>query len=230
MHDKVTRQLSAYADGELNSAERGAVDRHLAECAECRKALEDITAVKDWAPTYRGMPPARDLWRSIGSRLGTRPIGSGAMKPAWPGRRVSVRIPLLAAAAVALLVLGAAATRLFNAKQQNPGTANRGDAVIDAIPVGKRWNPAREQVTNTEFDAAIAELEGILATNGDALEPATLKVIRESLTTIDQAIADARRAIAEDSTNDYLNASIAQNMRRKLGILRMAAQAATAKS
>lgn len=224
MHEAIMQQLSAYSDGELKPAERESVERHLAECAECRRALEGIRAVKAWAPSYQGSAPSRDLWRNIESRLGTRPIGSGPMKPAWHGRKVSVRLPLLAAAAVVLLVLGAAATRLFF--RANP-------VVQDSLPVIQaehRWNPAREDSTNNQYDPAIAELEAVLTSNGDALEPATLQVIRESLASIDKAIDDARKAIAADSTNDYLHASIAQNMRRKLGILRMAAQAATAKS
>ena len=222
MHDGIMLQLSAYSDGELTPAERESVERHVAVCAECRRALEGIRAVKSWAPGYRGSAPSRDLWGNIESRLGTRPIGSGSMKPAWHGRKVSVRLPLLAAAAVVLLVLGATATRLFQS----------GQVVTDSVPViqAKHWNSATADSTNNQYDTAIADLEAILTSNGDALEPATLKVIRESLTSIDRAIADARKAIAADSTNDYLNASIAQNMRRKLGILRMAAQAATAKS
>jgi hypothetical protein len=223
MHDKVMLQLSSYADGELKSSEREIVERHLAECAECRGALEGIGGVKAWAPTYQGVAPSRDLWRNIESRLGTRPIGSGAMKPAWHGRRISVRIPLLAAAAVVLLALGAAATRLFLSNQ----------VVTDSVPFIQArhgWDSAAADSTNNQYDAAIAELEQILTTNGGALEPATLDAIRESLVTIDKAINDARQAIAADSTNDYLNASIAQNMQRKLEILRTAAQAVTAKS
>lgn len=221
MHDAISAQLSAYADGELAPGERAEVEAHLAHCGECRKVLEGITAVKGWAPRYQGMAPARDPWRNIESRLGTRPIGSGALKPAWHGRRVSVRVPLLAAAAIGLVVIGGVASRVFRPSDQVP--------VVQLTPV-KHWNPDQERLTNDQYDAAIAELEGILASHDTALEPGTLKVIRESLATIDKAIDDARRAIAEDSTNDYLNASIAQNMRRKLGILRMAAQAATAKS
>jgi anti-sigma factor RsiW len=224
MHDTIMQQLSAYSDGELKPAERQAVDRHLAQCAECRRALEGIRAVKAWAPTYQGTAPSRDLWRNIESRLGSRPIGSGAMKPAWHGRKVSVRLPLLAAAGLVLLLLGAAATRLF--VQANPVVTDS----LPVIPAEHKWNSATEDSTNNQYDLAIAELEQILTSNGDALEPATLAVIHESLASIDKAIDDARKAIADDSTNDYLNASIAQNMRRKLGILRMAAQAATAKS
>lgn len=222
MHDTFTAQLSAYSDGELNPAERATLEAHLAGCADCRQALDGINAVKAWAPRYEGVAPARDPWQNIASRLGTRTIGSGAIgTPAWHGRRVSVRVPLLAAAAIGLLVIGAAASRIFRSGAPVP--------VVELTPV-KHWNPDQERLTNDQYDAAVSELEAILASNDTALEPATLKVIRESLATIDKAIDDARRAIAEDSTNDYLNASIAQNMRRKLGILRIAAQAATAKS
>lgn len=224
MHDAILQQLSAYSDGELKPVEKQGVDQHLAQCAECRRALEGIRAVKAWAPTYQGTAPSRDLWRNIEPRLGTRPIGSGARKPAWHGRKVSVRLPLLAAAGLVLLLLGAAVARLFF--QANP-------VVTDSLPLLQaehKWNSATEDSTNNQYDEAIAELEQILSSSGDALEPATLAVILESLASIDKAIDDARKAIAADSTNDYLNASIAQNMRRKLGILRMAAQAVTAKS
>ena len=222
MHDDIRAQLSAYSDGELTGAERATVERHLAECAPCREVLRQIAAVKAWAPTYAGSAPDRDLWQNIEARLGTRPIGAGALtSPAWHGKRVSVRIPLLAAAAVILLVTGALTTRLFRS----------GDS-ITAVPVTqiKHWNADQERLTNDQYDAAITELEAILASHDSVLEPATMQVIRESLTAIDKAINDARLAIAQDSTNDFLNASIAQNMRRKLGILRMAAQVATAKS
>ena len=35
-------RLSAYHDGELPAGERAAVERHLAECAACREALEQM--------------------------------------------------------------------------------------------------------------------------------------------------------------------------------------------
>ena len=43
MDCKQTRELlAAYLDGELSSAEKAGVERHLAECRECRLELESL--------------------------------------------------------------------------------------------------------------------------------------------------------------------------------------------
>ena len=65
------------------------------------------------------------------------------------------------------------------------------------------------------YDAAIAELEG---------------VIEENLMIIDRAIAQAQRALAEDPASIYLNEYLAATMRQKLEFLRQAAQMAGAAS
>jgi len=43
--DPFTDRLSDYADGELDAAERAAVEAHLAGCAPCRTALDELGAV-----------------------------------------------------------------------------------------------------------------------------------------------------------------------------------------
>ncbi len=220
MH-RTIEQLSAYSDGDLDPAERQFTALHLAECAECRESYDRMLAVKSWAPRYEGLPPSRDLWPAIASAL--TPEAAPRRKPgAWRGRRVTVPLPLLAAAAVLLVVVGGLLARTSRAPAPAPAAGAPG-------PV-RYWNADRAQATDAEYDAAITELEAILATSDTTLEPGTLAVIRESLADIDTAIAEARQAIARDSSNTYLNASIAQYMRRKLGILRKAAQAATASS
>lgn len=137
-----------------------------------------------------------------------------------------MRVPHLLAAGIALMLLSAGAMWLARSKQQPLGPE-----VSGSFPtVSKTWSSYKAAATEKQYDQAVAQLEGILAGSDSILEPGTLKVIRESLATIDRAILDAREAIARDSNNSYLNASIALNMRRKLDILRTAAQAVAAKS
>ena len=38
--------ISAYADGELDAQQRAQAERHLGDCTECSRALEDISAMK----------------------------------------------------------------------------------------------------------------------------------------------------------------------------------------
>ncbi|MGI9601627.1 MAG: anti-sigma factor family protein [Acidimicrobiales bacterium] len=45
-HVHAGRWLSAYVDGEAPSTRAGAVERHLAECPECRGVVEFILASK----------------------------------------------------------------------------------------------------------------------------------------------------------------------------------------
>jgi hypothetical protein len=84
-------------------------------------------------------------------------------------------------------------------------------------------NVVNSQVRAGEvYDAAVGDLERVLAEGKDQLEPRTLKVIEENLRIIDRAIAEARSAIAADPANAYLRSQVAANMRRKLDILRQA--------
>ena len=224
MADHVIDKLSAFADGELDPAERELVQRHLRGCPACERALTEIRAIVSWAPEYRGLPPTRDVWPELSTRLAPR-TSPGGRKQAWHGRRVTIRVPVLLAASILLILLSAGAMWLT---REN----SAGKTPMAAIPSGGReWNASLATITDAKYATAVNELEGILALHDSALDPETLRVIRSSLATIDSAISQARAAVLRDSSsNDYLKASIALNMRRKLDILRTAAKAATAKT
>ena len=69
-HERWTDRLSDYADDELRVEEREAVDRHLAECDECRQVLAEIRAVSSRAASLSDAPPARDLWPGVAAEIG----------------------------------------------------------------------------------------------------------------------------------------------------------------
>jgi len=223
MHDQFMEQLSAYLDQELSDRDQAAVAQHLEECSACRQALAEMRTITVWAPTYQGLPTNRDLWPAIESQLPRSELSKTIKLQGWRARRVSIRVPLLIAAAVVLMLLSAGAMWLARSDQLRIAQGS-------AVGPAKGWDVQRASNTEQEYDTAVAQLEQILAAGDSTLDPSTLRVIRESLTKIDQAILDARQAIARDSNNSYLNASIALNMRRKLDILRTAAQAVSAKS
>jgi len=66
-------------------------------------------------------------------------------------------------------------------------------------------------------------LERILQDGRGRLDSTTVRVLEQNLAVIDAAIAQARRAVAADSANLYLNSHLAETMRRKLELLRQAA-------
>jgi hypothetical protein len=75
---------------------------------------------------------------------------------------------------------------------------------------------------DTEYDAAVTDLERTLEQGRGRLDPTTVKVVEENLTIIDQAVDEARRALAEDPANGYLSGYLLDTRRRKLDLLRQA--------
>jgi len=87
--------------------------------------------------------------------------------------------------------------------------------------------PATEGVVfaSAAYDSALAEMSQTLRENRGRLDTATVRVLEQSIRTIDQAVMEARAAIQRDSANGYLNQQIAANLRKKLNLLRVATRA-----
>jgi len=105
--------------------------------------------------------------------------------------------------------------------------AQRGPAAdLTTSPVG--W----VQKTSSRYDAAVAELQSAMEQGraSGRLDSATVRVLTQSLVTIDSAIVQARRALAADPGSAYLNQHLADTMRRKLELLRRASALAPART
>jgi hypothetical protein len=89
---------------------------------------------------------------------------------------------------------------------------------------------SRPVLAEQKYDAAVAELEQVLQQGRGTLDTTTVHVLERNLALIDRAIADARRALAADPHNAYLNAHLAGTMRRKIDLLRQAAAIVAARS
>ena len=222
MHNEIINQLSAYLDGELSPGERARVDAHMAGCAPCRAVLDDLKAIVVTAPYYEGVAPKQDLWAGIQQGIsGAKEVEFRRPSPV-ARRQFSLGQLIAASLAFAAIAGGAvyAALKPSSTVIETPTTV-----AVDPSPVAHRPSPT---ITNAStragevYDAAVGDLERVLAEGRDQLDPKTLKVIEDNLRIIDRAIAEARSAIAADPANGYLRSQVAANMRRKLDILRQA--------
>jgi hypothetical protein len=127
-------------------------------------------------------------------------------------------LPQLAAAAVALMTLSGGAVWLMESR----GSPSSG---VASAPASAGAPPAINASRNAaqSYTAAVADLERVLAQGRGRLDSTTVRVIEENLAVIDQAIAQAQRALLADPANLYLNTHLAETMRRKLDLLRQAA-------
>jgi anti-sigma factor RsiW len=229
MSDPWTARLSDYLDGELSEGERSALERHLAACPTCTSTLEDLTRVAQRARRLPTPAPATDLWPGIAARIGadTRPL------PVAPApttrRRWSFSLPELAAACLAVAALSGSGVWLLAGR--GPAASSPAPAA-PSRPVALAPSPAlsRPALAEQKYDAAVAELEQVLQQGRATLDTTTVHILERNLALIDRAIADARRALAADPHNAYLNAHLAGTMRRKIDLLRQAAAIVAARS
>jgi hypothetical protein len=83
---------------------------------------------------------------------------------------------------------------------------------------------------DASYDRAVRDLERVLETGRSRLDSTTVATIEQSLRKIDTAIAEARAAIQRDPANAYLSRQVVTNMRLKLELLRVAANAINART
>jgi len=219
--------LSAYLDGDLDPAAHRAIEAHLTACAGCRAVIADLDGLRRRARAWgdETAPPAADLWAGIAARLDDRGAGLGPARVLpWYRRRWSVGVAELAVAAtlVAAVTAGVMWRRAPLAEPPAPIAAEPVLAQVE--PTGA---PA-EGVTavsfaDAQFDAAVADLERVLRDQRDSLNPRTVLILERNLQVIDDAIREARTALAGDPANALLNAHLASARQRKLNLLRRAA-------
>ena len=226
MKDQWTDRLSEHLDGELSEAERAALAAHLDTCADCRATLAELRRVVARAQALDDAPPARDLWPAIARRIGASAplvvdIAEHRMR-----RRISFTVPQLVAASIALIMMSSGVALTWLSRRSvtpspTPGAIR--DAGSPSDPGTAPVQPVRWPVATTQnYDAAVAELEAMLATHRATLDTATVRVLEKNLAIIDRAIAEARTALAADPNSAYLNHHLARTMRRKLDVLRQA--------
>jgi len=219
MSDHLGERLSVYLDGELGGDALAAADAHLAVCAECRAALEDLRQLTRRARTLDDRPPDRDLWSGIAGRLAGTAPGIVPLRR----RRFAFSLPQLAAAGIAIVALSSGAALLVTHGARAPAFPEPPSSVLTVAPAGLASAKGIQS-----YDVAIRDLEATLAARRSTLDTATVRAVEQSLAIIDRAIRQAEAALAQDPNNMYLNNHLAHALDRKLEVLRRVTSMAAA--
>ena len=223
-HDRIADLLSDYVDDELDAGARVEVAAHLATCDECRQVCEDLRRIAAAAGRLHDSGPERDLWAGVAARIAAPESAALPFERRQP-RRFSFTLPQLAAAGIALMVLSGSMVYL----------ARSGDDRADFPALSADQEPARQSLgeggpdaaapvslADPQYDGAIADLEQALEEGRSRLDPETVKVLEQNLTSIDLAIEQSRRALESDPANAFLTSHLASARQRKLALLRRA--------
>lgn len=234
--EHVDTVLSAWFEGDLELADRRAVDAHLRECLRCASIVRDIESIRREAAKLPALEPSRDLWAGIAARIETPVIELAPRQAPAPARRTWQ----MAAAAVLLMAVSSGVTYVVAT-----GDGERGTGEVASTPVGPdstvvpapgvvtpRPRPSTggstvlvrsESAPEIMYDQEITRLRTILDQRRADLDTATVSAVEKSLRAIDQAITDARAALAGNSSSLFLNEQLNRSLEKKLGVLRRVA-------
>jgi anti-sigma factor RsiW len=218
--------LNDYVDGVLAHGVRTATAAHLDGCEECREQVSELRSLIAAASAVPDASSAPDeVWAGLRAELERRKLASlpfdGAIlppaEPAAPAPRSRwwTQTPSLAAAALILVAVSSTVTAVV----MRSGPADR---LVESTPAV--FVPAAVARADRAFAGTLEELEATLTAGRSQLAPETIAVLERSLSTIDEAIQEARTALSRDPANAALADVLQRNYRQKLELLRRAAE------
>lgn len=236
-HEEWTAKLSDFLDDELTPDERYAVESHLQGCADCTAVLDELKQVVARARVLDARPSRADLWPGVAAQIDqthdtARPGAAVLPMRARAAPRVTFTLPQLAAASLLIAAMSGGLVWSLRDRVASAPPAQRSDEVPrasspDASTVERDAFVERSVVpvglADAQYDAAVSDLERALKQGRGKLDPTTITIVEHNLQTIDEAIRQAREALAADPANTYLSGHLVEARRRKLDLLRRAA-------
>jgi hypothetical protein len=212
-HEVIRHLLDDYVMGDLDDAAQAPVAEHVASCEICRAEVESLESIRARA---RDLPaeidPPSNAWSNIRTAI-ERDVAAIRVTGKTP--RARWQRPLgIAAAFVVVAALSSGGTYLY--------LRDRG-AHPSSSSVGQEATPATLAaftLQENDFLRNAAILQDLLDQQEGALAPETVAQLKASLRTIDEAILEARNALARDPANKMLVEMLTGNYRQKLDLLK----------
>jgi hypothetical protein len=214
-HEVIRLLLDDYVSGDLSEDARGPVSDHIAGCAICRSEVADLESITSRAAGLpKSVEPPADAWQGIRAAIEREKVAVASHHHPASRRR-----PYAIAAAV---LLAAALSSIGTALYLNGRNSNDQSRVAaESSTVGGNTSSlAAFTIEENTYLRNVAVLQDMLDRQEGSLAPETLAQLKASLRTIDEAILEARNALARDPANKTLIEMLSGNYRQKVDLLR----------
>jgi hypothetical protein len=219
-HEVIRHLLDDYVTGELTEGARGPVADHIAACAICDAEVESLNAILARAADLpRSVDPPPEAWLNIRAAIERDKEAVAANR--GTSERFWRRPYVLAAAVVLAAVLSSGGTALY----LNSRSAD--SSRVTASNTGSGGTPATFVAFTIEENTYlrnVAVLQDLLDQQEASLAPETVAQLKASLRTIDEAILEARSALARDPANKMLIEMLSGTYRQKMDLMRRTAE------
>ena len=218
-HEVIRHLLDDYVTGELTEDARAPVAEHVTACEICSAEVESLKRIIARAVDLpKSIEPPAEAWSNIRTAI-LRDENAGKSHAATRSTSFWRRpLVLTTAAAVVVAVLSSTLTALYlNARSpSNVASAPGGGPTDTATP----RTLAAFTVEENNYLRQAAVLQDLLDQQETALAPETVAELKTSLRTIDEAILEARSALARDPSNKLLIEMLSANYKQKVDLLR----------
>jgi hypothetical protein len=210
--------LDDYVTGDLTEDARGPVAEHIAACDLCRSEIESLQAIVAGARQLpRSIEPPAEAWIGIRSAIARdeNAVGAPGAAARFGERR---RLYLAAAAVVLAAVLSSAGTAWYLSVRSPAGNLPAAMAVNTSSETPSTL--AAFTIEENNYLRTASRLQDLLDQQEGSLAPETVAQLRASLHAIDDAIIEARNALARDPANKLLVEMLSSSYRQKVDLLR----------
>jgi anti-sigma-K factor RskA len=219
-HEVIRHLLDDYVTGELTEDARGPVADHIAACAICDAEVESLKAILARAADLpRSVDPPPEAWLNIRAAIERDKEAVAANR--GTAERFWRRPYVLAAAVVLTAVLSSGGTALYlnsrSADSSRVTASNTGSGATPATFVAFT-------IEENTYLRNVAVLQDLLDQQEASLAPETVAQLKASLRTIDEAILEARSALARDPANKMLIEMLSGTYRQKMDLMRRTAE------
>ncbi len=218
-HEVIRHLLDDYVTGELTEDARGPVADHIAACGICAAEVESLNRILARAEDLpKSIDPPAEAWSNIRAAI-KRDREAVAAHDTSSAPAFWRRTYALAAAAILVAALSSAGTALYMSSRSADGGSARSIA-SNSGSGGTLATLAAFTIEENNYLRNVAVLQDLLDQQEGSLAPETVAQLKASLRTIDEAILEARNALARDPANRMLIEMLSGTYRQKVDLLR----------
>ncbi len=222
-HEVIRHLLDDYVTGELVEEARGLVADHIATCEICAVEVESLNRILARAADLpKSIDPPAESWSNIRAAI-ERDRNAVAAHDTSSARAFWRRPYALAAAVILVAIFSSGGTALYMSSRNTDGSPSR-SAASNATSEGTPASLAAFTIEENNYLRNVAVLQDLLDQQEALLTPETVAQLKASLRTIDEAILEARNALARDPANKMLIQMLSGTYRQKVDLLRRTAE------